>query len=309
MLILSLCKSLLGIGKLNELNILEISCRTCFIDKVDGLVRQETVRYVSLGRLNGKLYYLVRISDVVVLLVVILDALEDLDGILNGRLVEHDLLESSLKSRILLDLLILCCSRRAQYPEFASGECGLEDIGSIGGTFSITCADDSMKLIDYEDNVLSLDGFIDNALDSALELTSELSACDHSGKVKLPNLHIEELLGYRSFDDLHCQTLSDSCLTYARSADENRIVLAPSVKDLDAALDLGISADDAVDLAFLGALGEVCTEFVQILKTRAVLEFLAVLALLLVILAGHGTGSSAEHASEEALLTLFFLIA
>ena len=79
MLILSLGKSLLRICKLNELNILEISSRTGFIDKVDGLVRQETVRYVSLGRLNGKLYYLVRISDIVVLLVVILDALEDLD--------------------------------------------------------------------------------------------------------------------------------------------------------------------------------------------------------------------------------------
>ena len=75
MLELSLLQSLSGVGDLNELNILEVCCRTCLVDKVDRLVRKVSVSDVSLGCLDGKLYYLIRICDVVVLLIVILNTL------------------------------------------------------------------------------------------------------------------------------------------------------------------------------------------------------------------------------------------
>ena len=75
MLTLSLFESLFGIGKLYKLNILEVCCRTCLIDKVNGLIRKVSVSDVSLGCLNGKLDYFIRICDIVMLLVVILDTL------------------------------------------------------------------------------------------------------------------------------------------------------------------------------------------------------------------------------------------
>ncbi len=58
---LSLFKSFLGIGKLYELNILKVCSRSCLIDKVDSLIRKISVSDISLGCLNGKLDYFIRI--------------------------------------------------------------------------------------------------------------------------------------------------------------------------------------------------------------------------------------------------------
>ena len=94
---LGLLKSLLGVCELNELNVLKVCSRTRLIDKVDSLIREVSVSDVSLGCLNGKLDYFIRICDIMMLLIIVLNALQYLDGHLDGRFIQHDLLETSLK--------------------------------------------------------------------------------------------------------------------------------------------------------------------------------------------------------------------
>jgi len=58
-------------------------------------------------------------------------------------------------------------------------------------------------------------------------------------------------------DDAARQTLRDSGLADAGIADEQRVVLLPPAQDLDGAVDLGLTADQRVDLAFARLLVEV----------------------------------------------------
>ena len=119
-----------------------------------------------------------------------------------------------------------------------------------------------MELIDNEDDILFSDSFIYNALDTALEHTSELSTCDHSGKVELPYLHIKELSRNLTVYDLCSKTLSYGSLTYARCTDQYGVVLGPSVKDLNYTLDFLISSEDPVDLTLGGSRRKVRTKLV-----------------------------------------------
>ena len=80
MLCLGLLKSLFGVSQLNELYVLKVCSRTCLIDKVYGLIRKISVGDISFRSLYGKFDYLVRICDVVMLLIIVLNALQDLNG-------------------------------------------------------------------------------------------------------------------------------------------------------------------------------------------------------------------------------------
>ena len=70
---------------------------------------------------------------------------------------------------------------------------------------------------------------------------------------------VESLQHFRdvALDDALGEALGDGGLADARIADEKRIVLLPAAKHLDGAADLGIAADQRVDLALLGLVVEV----------------------------------------------------
>ncbi len=65
------------------------------------------------------------------------------------------------------------------------------------------------------------------------------------------------LFGHVARDDPLRQPLGDRRLAHAWLADQDRVVLGPPAEDLDDAADLGIAADNRVDLALAGELDEV----------------------------------------------------
>src|ERR1700757_1400434 len=67
------------------------------VDEVDRLIRQEPVGDVAVGQVGRRLQRLVGDVDLVVLLVAIAEALQDLDRLLRGRLIDRDLLEAPLQ--------------------------------------------------------------------------------------------------------------------------------------------------------------------------------------------------------------------
>ena len=72
-----------------------------------------------------------------------------------------------------------------------------------------------------------------------------------------------EAVGDVAFDDAPGQALDDGGLAHAGLADEDRVVLGAAGEDLDDAADLLVAADDRVELALAGHLGEVAAVLLQ----------------------------------------------
>src|SRR3954465_2810314 len=113
---------------------LDAHARRGLVDQVDRLVGQEAVGDVSVGELGRGVERLVGDLDAVVLLVAVAQALEDLLGLLDRRLVHLDLLEAALERRVALEVLAVLVERggadRLQLP---AREGRLEDARGVDG--------------------------------------------------------------------------------------------------------------------------------------------------------------------------------
>ena len=86
-----------------------------------------------------------------VLLVARADAHEDLLGLLDRRLLDHDRLEPALEGRIALDVLAeLVERRRADALELAAGERRLQDVRRVDGALGRTRSDERVQLVDEQ---------------------------------------------------------------------------------------------------------------------------------------------------------------
>ena len=100
----------------------EADARRGLVDQVDRLVREVAVGDVADREVGRGLDGVVRDRDLVVLLVALADPHEDLDGLLEGGLLDHDRLEAPLERRVALDVLaVLVEGRRADALELAAG--------------------------------------------------------------------------------------------------------------------------------------------------------------------------------------------
>ena len=143
--------------KLAEILVFEVDVRAGLVDEVDGLVGQEAVGDIALRKEHGLPGDLGRDDDAVEGLIVVADAADDGDGLLDGRLGHGDGLEAALERGILFDVLAVlveCC--RADNLDLAAGQGGLEDVGSVHRAFGITRADEIVDLVDDKDDIAQL---------------------------------------------------------------------------------------------------------------------------------------------------------
>src|SRR6185437_14246108 len=109
-----------------------------------------------------------------VVLEIRLEALEDRDGVVDGRLVDVDLLEASHQRAVLLEVLaIFLVGGRAHATDGARGERRLEQIGSIHGTTGGSARPDyGMNLVDEQDRVRVRLQFLQDLLQPLLEIAA-----------------------------------------------------------------------------------------------------------------------------------------
>src|SRR5207237_2036693 len=95
------------------------------------------------------------------------------------------------------------------------------------------------------------------------ELAAVLGAGEEGADVERP--HALALQAFRDVagDDPLRETLDDRRLAGAGLADQDRVVLRPPREHLDHAPDLLVAADDRVELALLGELGQVTPELLE----------------------------------------------
>ena len=126
-----------------------------FVDDVDGLVRQVSVIEVF-GRETGRgLEGCIRVCDTVVLFVPRAEPLEDLHGLVDGRLGDLDFLETPGKRPVLSKMvLVFLESGRSDAADLPHRQHRLEDVGRVHGPAAGGPGpDDGVDLIDEQNGV------------------------------------------------------------------------------------------------------------------------------------------------------------
>ena len=228
------------------------------VDDVDGLVGQEAVLHVAGGERDGGLDGLVSVTHVVVLLVALLQAADDGQRVLGRGLADVDRLEAALEGGVLLDVLaVLLGGGGPDDLDFSAREGRLQDGGGVDGAFGGARTNDGVDLVDEEDVILGALELLDDLLHTLLELSAVLGASHEGGQVKGPDLLAAQDVGHVAGGYELGQALDDGGLAHARVPQDEWVVLLAAGQDLHDALNLSVTADDRVELAVGGHLGEV----------------------------------------------------
>ena len=193
-----------------------------------------------------------RVLDAVVLLEARLQALQDLDGLLDRRLDDVDLLEAPRQRRVLLeDAAVLGEGGRADALHRAAWtSAGLSrllasSVPPEAAPAPISVWISSMNRIAFGWSF----SVLQHALQALLEIAAVLGAGQQRAHVERVDDRLGQHLGHVALRDAPGQALGDRGLADAGLADQQRVVLAAAAQDLDDALDLVLAADQRIDLA------------------------------------------------------------
>ena len=180
-----------------------------------------------------------------VLLVLLLQAAQDGDGVLHRRLGDEDRLEAPRQGGVLLDVLAVLVERGgADAVQLAARQRGLQQVAGIHGALGLAGADDGVQLVDEQDDAAALGLHLgQHGLQPLLELAAILGAGDQRAHVERQQLLVLEALGHVALDDALGQAFGDGGLADAGLADQHGIVLGAPGQHLDGAADLLVAAD------------------------------------------------------------------
>ena len=195
--------------------------------QVYGLVGQEPVGDVPVGKDRGGDQSIVLYTYAVVDLVAVLDATEDGNGVLNRRFRCENGLEPSFQGLVLLDVLAVLVQRRgSDGMQFTACQGRLDEVGGIGRAFRRTCSDDGVQLVYEEDYPAFAPGYlVDHSLQTFLELAAELGACNQCTDIERQQALVLQRIGDIAAHDPLCKAFDDCCLSDSRLTDEHRVVL------------------------------------------------------------------------------------
>src|SRR5690606_16330819 len=231
--------------------------RAGLVDHIDRLVREEAVRDVALGEPCGRFQRFVRDDHLVVILIMLAYALQDLDRLLDRRRVDDHGLEAPLQRAILLDVLPVLVQRGgADALELASGQRGLQHVRRAGAGRRVQRAGDG-------DAVVVLGDVVHDRLEPLLEVAAVLRARDHGRHVKREDPMVPQTLRDLALRDQLRQPLHDRRLPDARLPDQDRVVLLATAQDLHHALDLLLAPDGRVQLRGTRKLRQIPAEVVE----------------------------------------------
>jgi hypothetical protein len=153
------------------------------VEPPDYLVRHVQVSHVARRHLQSRVDRLVGDLHRIVLLEPLAHALNDLTSLVQGRLVDLNEPEPPRECLVLRDVLLVLGQRgRANDSNLSAGESGFEHVRRIGrGPEGRAGADDGVRLVDEEDQVLALLNLVDDPLDPLLEHSTQHRSGDEAG--------------------------------------------------------------------------------------------------------------------------------
>ena len=238
------------------------------VHQVDGLVRQEAVGDVPVGESGGGHDRRVRDAHAVVDLVLLLEAAQDRNRLLDRGLPNEDRLETPFQGGVLLDVLaVLREGRCADGAQLAPRESGLEEVGGVDRALCGPGPHQGVDLVDEQNHrALGVHHLLDHRLQAVLELAAVLGAGDQRPQVERHDLPPLEQLGHVPVGDAARQPLGHGRLADPGLADEHRVVLGAAVEDLHDTADLVVAPDHRVELARAGQLREVAAVLLERLE-------------------------------------------
>ena len=215
------------------------------------------------------------------ILIIRLEVLQNRDGLLDVSRFHDNLLESPVKSPVLLNNLgELVHSRGSDALELAAGQGRFQDIGRIQASLRATGSDNSVELVNKQDYVGIRARFLDYRFEALLEIPTVFRSGDNQGYIQGNQAFLGQGRGYASTGYPQCDPFDYRGLSYSGLADKHRVVLLAPPKDLYDTGNLGLPADNGVQFSFGGGLREVKAKVLD----HALLRFGFLIGLLLVIL-------------------------
>ena len=192
--------------------------------------------------------------------------------------------------------------------QLAARERRLQHVACIHRPLGFAGADHGMQLVDEEDDLAFLLRQVgEHRLQALFEFAAKFRARDEGAHIERKNALVAQALRHFAVDDALRESLDDGGLTDTGLANEHRIVLGPALQYLDRAANLIVAADDRIEFALRGALGQVdavLLERLAVLLGARVLDFGAasnLLDRLLERLAG-GTAGLQDSAEFTAVI-------
>ncbi len=198
------------------------------------------------------------------LLVAVLHAHQDGDGLLLARRLDLDGLEAALERAVLLDVLAVLGRRgRADAADLAAAERRLEDVGGIERALRRPGPDQGVQLVDEHDDVRVLGQLLHDRLEALFELAAVLGAGDDEGDVEGEQALVGQEVRHVAADDLLGQTFDDRGLADPRFTDQHGVVLGAPAQHLLHPLQLVVAADQRVEVVLHRDVGQVAAELGQ----------------------------------------------
>ena len=239
--------------------------RAGFIDEIDRLVRQESIRDVAMAQHNRGDEGGVLDLHAVEHLEPLAQTPQDGDGVLHRRLVDDNRLEAPLQGRVLLNVLaVLVEGCRTDHVQLAAGEHRLEHVAGIHRSLGGAGADHGVQLVDeQQDPAFGASDLVEHGLQTLLELAAVLGAGHQRAHVEGEDRPVTEPFGHVAVDDALGETFDDRRLADSGIADQNGVVLRLARQDLHHAPDLAVAPDDGVELAGPRLVDEVAPVLLQ----------------------------------------------
>src|SRR5436309_4962348 len=151
---------------------------------------------------------------------------------------------------------------RPDASEVAARERRFQHVGGVHGAFGRPRADQSVDLIDKEDDRAgALFDLAQHRLEPLFELPAELAAGDQGSHVQRDHASLLEPFRHVAVHNSLRQPLRNGRLAHAWLTDQARIVLGAPGEDLDHAADFFVPADDGIEFALAGKVGEITAVF------------------------------------------------
>ena len=242
-----------------------------FIYQVDGLVRQETVGNVAVGKDGRGNECAILNTHAVMYFIALFQAAQDANRVLDRWLIDHNGLETTLQSSIFLNVLaVLIQGGCANAVQFAPCQHRFQHVRGVHGTFSSACSHEGMQFVNKKDNAtFGARYLLEDGFQTFLKLASVLSSCDECTQIEGHYLFVGQRFWHITAHDTLGQPFNNSGFADARLTNQYRIILGAATQYLDDAPDLLITPNDRIKLALPGQFSEVAS----ILFKRLVFPF------------------------------------
>ena len=233
--------------------------RRRFVDQVDGLVGQEAVGDVAMGKRGRGDNRGVLDAHAVVQFVAVLEPAQDGDGVFHGGLGDQHRLEAALQRRILLDVLaVLVEGGGADGAQLAARQRRLEHVRGVHRAFGGARADQRVQFVDEQNDLAGgLGDLLQHGLQAIFEFAAILGAGHQRGQVQRHDALGLEHFGHVAGDDALRQAFDHGRLAHAGFADQHGIILGAPRQNLHHAANLDVAPDHRIELAAAGQFGEV----------------------------------------------------